>query len=350
MSPITAAKTINARENNDKDDKNTIVTHQTRDSNWIVFPPIEIEYVKNEAMARRLKKLSQKNARQNNGFVNEIKRLEEKSALAESQYMPYYNVNIPKPHNLHDSMPLPIAATLATSKTEIKGKIKNIEMKEKQIKRIEKKSKRNSTNKMINSISNPSLKHEILDEDEFEFVINKNINQRAKYSAYKEGSAESFNIRGGNLQSFIRSKSYPSLKTNNNNNNNNNNHEEIHLGNGDANVFMNNNYMIPSNNKLITTPVTPVARTVSSGIKIFQRKIKILENIVNGIANNILQREEDAKYERRFGRKRDGAISSKPGDIDMALEMLSNKFINKYEHDPHFDITWGRIAGEKEEE
>ena len=32
------------------------------------------------------------------------------------------------------------------------------------------------------------------------------------------------------------------------------------------------------------------------------------------------------------------------------MSKLSNKFINKYEHDPHFDITWGRIAGEKEEE
>ena len=212
----------------------------------------------------------------------------------------------------------------------------------------------NSSNKTKNTRSTKKKQknmqkqssEDILDEDEFEFVINKNINQQTKYNNYKEGSAESFNIHvGGNLQSFVRSKSYPTLKAltrnpNNNNNNNNNNNT--------MNILPQNNN---THNKMITTPITPLARSISSGLTMLHDKMKnILEEMIHEITDNLKQRDEDTKYERRFGKKRTGALSNKPTDIEMALDLLSNKFIKKFEHDPHFDIAWGRIAGEKEEE
>ena len=341
----------------------TTATDTTKDNNqkWIVFPSIEIEYVKHEAMARRLKKLSQKNSMKNNGFVNEIKRLKEKSAMAESQYMPYYDVNIPKPHNLYDSMPIPVMETFMYNSNSNSNNNNNNNTKNNEMEKIKNKLQTlqsasvpnlhfNSSNKTKNTRSTKKNQQniqkqsseDILDEDEFEFVINKNINQQTKYNNYKEGSAESFNIHvGGNLQSFVRSKSYPTLKalTRNPNNNNKNNTMNI--------LPQNNN----TYNKMITTPITPLARSISSGLTMLHDKMKnILEEMIHEITDNLKQRDEDTKYERRFGKKRTGALSNKPTDIEMALDLLSNKFIKKFEHDPHFDIAWGRIAGEKEEE
>ena len=45
---------------------------------WIVFPSVEIEYIRNEAMSTRLKRLSMKNSIENDGFVDEIRHFDEK--------------------------------------------------------------------------------------------------------------------------------------------------------------------------------------------------------------------------------------------------------------------------------
>ena len=42
-----------------------------------------------------------------------------KKNMAESQYMPYFNVNIPKPHNMDSSMPVPVIEALKQKQTKV---------------------------------------------------------------------------------------------------------------------------------------------------------------------------------------------------------------------------------------
>ena len=100
--------------------------------------------------------------------------------------MPYFNVNIPKPHNMDSSMPVPVVEALKQKQTKVVRSNEDVAKPPKK--------------PIDNAI-------EVIDAEGFE---KRSIYQSGKWN---EGSGESFNIRGGNLQSFVRSKSYPSLRS-----------------------------------------------------------------------------------------------------------------------------------------
>ena len=114
-----------------------------------------------------------------------------------------------------------------------------------------------------------------------------------------EGSGESFNIRGGNLQSFVRSKSYPSLRSSSGV------EPKSKKPNLKTKLTSYEGSISDGSNSYITTPITPLARSISNGLNLLREEsTKILQEIVDAIQNNINRRVEDLKYERRFGKKR----------------------------------------------
>ena len=288
-------------------------------ASWIVFPSIEIEYIRNEAMSIRLKQLSKKNSIENNGFVDEIKHFDEKKSMAESQYMPYFNVNIPTPHNMDSSMPVPVVEALKQKQTKVVRSNEDVAKPPKK--------------PIDNAI-------EVIDDEGFE---KRSIHQSGKWN---EGSGESFNIRGGNLQSFVRSKSYPSLRSSSG--------VEPKLKKTNLKTKLANyeGSISDGSNSYITTPITPLARSISSnGLNLLREEsTKILQEIVDAIQNNINRRVEDLKYERRFGKKRAGAMANDFNNTNEALNALSRTFVKKYSNDPYFEVEWARVAGETEDE
>ena len=95
--------------------------------------------------------------------MDEIRHFDEKN-MAESQYMPYFNVNIPKPHNMDSSMPVPVIEALKQKQTRVKRN--DID--------VAKPPKRASTSNSI----------EVIDDEDFE---KRSIYQSGKWN---EGSGE----------------------------------------------------------------------------------------------------------------------------------------------------------------
>ena len=140
---------------------------------------------------------------------------------------------------------------------------------------------------------------EVIDDEDFE---KRSIYQSGKWN---EGSGESFNIRGGNLQNFVRSKSYPSLRSSSGM------EPKAKKSNLKAKLAEFEGSTSDTYNSQITTPITPLARSISSGLNLLRKEsTKILQEIVDAIQNNINKRLENLKHERRFGKKREGEYGS----------------------------------------